>query len=180
MQIFRIVLMGVVLLLCVYVALSPKVVYAPVPRVVLFFLCSALLAILFGTEAASRLELELPGFTFVTAGAAALSLGTLWFLTKLAKPEEKIAVFHVVDEKGQKVSLEHANAYEVLLSGSGLRVATFASGNTLVCIFPEQVGEVELQVNKTTGRTFSGMIGFAGVRQRKLVLGKDLKSQGAA
>lgn len=180
MQIFRLVLMGVVLLLCVYVALRPKVVYAPVPRVVLFFLCSTFLAILFGAEAAARFELQLPGFTFITAGAAALSLGALWFLTKLAKPEEKIAVFHVVDEKGQKVSMEHNNAYEVLLSGSGLRVTTFASGNTLICIFPEQVGEVELQVNKTTGKTFSGTIGFGGARQTKLVLGKDLKSQGAA
>ena len=175
MQVFRIVVMSVVLLLCVYVALSPKIVYAPVPRMVLFFLVSVFLAILFGAEAVSQLQLKLPGFTFVTAGAAALSLGTLWFLTKLSKPEEKIAVFHVLDDQGKPVSLEHKNAYKVLLSSSALQVTTFASGNTLICIFPEQVGEAELQVRLTANTTFSGNIGFAGSRQTKLILGKDLK-----
>lgn len=179
MDIFRLVLVGVVLALGVFVALSPKVVYAPVPRIVLFFLISLLLAILFGAEAVAQLKLELPGFTFVTAGASALCLGTLWILTKLSKPEEQIAVFHVYDEKGAPVNLEWEGAYKVLLSSLGLHVTTFASGSTLVCIFPQQVGEAELQVKKRTDETYVGTIGFAGSRQVKLVLGKDLKIPGA-
>lgn len=177
MEVFRIVLLFVVLALGVFVALSPRVVYAPVPRVVLFFLVSLLLAILFGTAAMAQLKLELPGFTFVTAGAGALCLGTLWILTRLAKPEEKIAVFHVYDEAGQPVNLQGQGAFQVMLAGSGLQVTTFSSGvNTLVFIFPEQVGDVELLVKKTTnGKPYTGNISFAGSRQIKLFLGKDLK-----
>jgi hypothetical protein len=61
----------------VFVALSPRVVYAPQPRVVLYFLISVLVSILLGSEAAARLQLELPGFVFVSSGAAAVCFAML-------------------------------------------------------------------------------------------------------
>jgi hypothetical protein len=143
----------------------------------LFFLVSLLAAILFGAEAMSRLQLQLPGFSFVTAGAAALCLGTLWILNRLAKPEEKIAVFHVYDEHGQPVNLQAQGAFNTLLAGSGLQVTPLLAGvNTLLVVFPEQVDEVELHVKKTDrDKAYAGKIKFAGTRQARLVLGKDLK-----
>src|SRR5437879_1660646 len=96
----------IILFLGLYVALSPSVVYAPTPRVVLFLLIALLPAILFGAEATSALRLEWPGFLLSTTGAAAVCLGLLWVLNHLAKPEEQIAVYYVVDEKNRPVPLE--------------------------------------------------------------------------
>src|SRR5262245_45747205 len=81
----------IILSLGIWVALSPSVIYAPTPRVVLYFLLSLIPAIIFGVEASSRFEFRLPGFCFTTAGAFAVCLGVLFLLTYLSKPEEKIA-----------------------------------------------------------------------------------------
>lgn len=181
MEVFHIVMASVVLALAVYVAMFPRVVYAPVPRTVLFFLLSVLAAVTFGSEVASKFELELPGFCFVTGGAAAVSFGMLGFLTHLTKPAEKIAVFHVDDEANNPVDLEVPGAIEIRLGPSAVQVTKFADKNTLVLIFPEQVEEAELRVKKTNlDPPYIGRVGYAGSRRTTLTLGVDLKQASVA
>jgi hypothetical protein len=164
-----------ILVLAVYVTLWPNVVYAPTPRIVLYFLMSVFLAIVLGTEAAANFRFTLPGFAITCAGAAGAVFGLLFLLTYLSKPEEKIAVFHVYDENGGEVNLQFRDALKVLTTQSGETVTHFEDGNTLVFIFPEQVAEVELQVRSTsTGPVYSGTVGY-GRRKPKLQLGDDLK-----
>ena len=160
-----------------YVALSPSIVYAPVPKVVLFCLISFLPAILFGAEAASKFNLQLPGFAFTTAGAAALALGTLVLLSHLAKPEQQIAVYHIVDQQRQPVlGLDRDGAVEIQLSNQALVVTKLIDGNNLVLIFPEQVGEAEVLVKPVlSGPAYFGKVTYAGNRQSELMLGRDLK-----
>lgn len=169
-----------ILILCVglYVALSPSLVYAPVPKVVLFCLISFLPAILFGAEAAAKFDLHLPGFAFTTAGAAAIALGTLLLLSHLAQPEQQISVFRIVDEHRQPVlGLDREGAVEVQLSDTAMTVTKFIDGNHVVLIFPEQVGECDMLVKPLlSGPTYSGKVGYAGNRQSELVLGQDLKT----
>jgi hypothetical protein len=98
-SIFRIIVALTGLGLGMSVPLSPRVVYAAVPRVMLFYY-NLSLAVLFGAEAASRFQLKLGGVFIAAAGAAAVSLGTLMLLTYLSKPQQQIAVFHVFDENG--------------------------------------------------------------------------------
>lgn len=173
----RIVVLVLILFVGIIVALSPSLVYAPTPRVVLYFLISLLPAILFGAEATSKFQFKLPGFCFTTAGVFAACLGTLFVLTNLSKPEEKIAVFQVFDENGQAVPLDWDGALEVPITDRGLTVSRFVSGNTVILIFPEQVSEVELRIKRlSTGPAFSGTVGYAGSRTSKLFLGKQLKS----
>ena len=162
-----------------YVALSPGVVYAPVPKIVLFCLISFLPAILFGAEAAARFDLKLPGFAFTTAGAAAIALGTLLLLSYLAKPEEQIAVYRIVDDRRQPVlGLDRDGAVEVQLSKQALMVTKLIDGNNVVLIFPEQVGECELVVKPLLlGPAYIGKVSYSGNRQVELMLGRDLKSQ---
>ena len=112
----RIVVMLIILGVAVFVALSPRIVYAPQPRVVLYFLLSILPAILFGTEAAVRLKLDLPGFSFISSGAAAVCFAMLWLLNHFSKPAEKIAVFYIYDEHDNPVDLQWKDAVEVLVS----------------------------------------------------------------
>jgi hypothetical protein len=176
--VFRIIVAVVVLVVGIYVALSPSVVYAPTPRVVLYCLISFLPAILFGAEAVAKFRLQLPGFAFTVIGAAAISLGTLFLLTYLSKPQQQITVFRIVDENRQPViGLDREGAIDVLLSGEGLQVTKLVDGNNVVLIFPEQVGECEVRVRPLTfGPMYSGKIAYAGNRQTELILGRDLKA----
>jgi hypothetical protein len=165
-----------IVLVGLYVALSPSLIYAPVPKVILFCLVSFLPAILFGTEATSQFKLSLPGFVFATTGAAAVALGTLLLLSNLAKPEQQIAVYRIVDEHRQPVlGLDRDGAIQVHLSNQGLAVTKFLDGNSMILIFPEQVGECDILVKPLiSGPTYSGKVTYAGNRQSELLLGKDL------
>jgi len=176
LEILRIVMVIAILGVALVVALSPRVVYAPQPRVVLYFLLSVLVSILLGAEAAARLQLELPGFVFVSSGATAVCFAMLWVLNRLSKPEEKVAVFHIDDETGEPVNLEWEGAVKVQLTVLGLEVTKLVSGNTLVLIFPEQVAEAEIRVRKTSGgKPYVGTVSYAGSMRTTLRLGDQLK-----
>lgn len=177
MKAVKIICMVLILGLGVFVALSPGVIYAPTPKIVLFFLISFLPSLLLGAEASSRFNLRLfPGFTFTTAGACAVCLGALLLLTYLSKPEEKIAVYQVYDENNDPVALDFKEALDVLVTAQGLSVTKFVDGNNVVLIFPEQVGSVELRVKKAPiGPSYTGTVGYAGTRTSKLILGRELR-----
>lgn len=172
----KVVSVFLILGLGLFVALSPTVVYAPTPKVILFFLISFLPSLLFGAEATSRFKLRLPGFAFTTAGACAVCLGAMLLLNHLSKPEEKIAVYKVYDESNEPVALDWQGAFEVMVTAQGLSVTKFIEGHTAVLIFPEQVGSVEVRIKKAPiGPTYSGSIGYAGNRTSNLVLGQELR-----
>src|ERR1700730_11393913 len=146
MKIVQIIAAIVILVLGVIVALSPSLVYAPTPRVILFFLIAILPGLIFGFEASSRLEFRLPGLVFTTAGAFAACLGALIIMNNLAKPQEKIAVFRILDSNGDSVSLDANSAVDVPVTQSGLGVTKFVDRDTVILIFPEQVGSAELRI----------------------------------
>jgi hypothetical protein len=172
----RVVTILVGLAIAAFVALSPNVAYAPTPRIILYLLTSLIPAILFAGEVSTRLQLRLPGLVFTATGTAAFTLTTLIILTHYSKPEAQIAVFHVVDENDDRVPLDWQGAVETPVSGTGIGVTRFVDGNALVLIFPEQLPEVELRVKRTSGgRPCVGTVGYAGTRQYKLVLGRDLR-----
>lgn len=177
MKVIKIVAIAMILGVGIYVAVSPSLVYAPTPRIVLFFLVSFLPGLLLGAEAASRFEMRLPGFAFTTAGACAVCFGALFLLAYLSQPEEKIAVFQVYDERNNPVLLDWSGALEVPVTSQGLTVTRFVEGNNLILVFPEQVGSVELRIKKAlSGSTYSGTVGYSGSRTSKLMLGAQLKT----
>lgn len=172
----KIVCFFLILALGLFVALSPGVIYAATPKIVLLFLISFLPSLLFGAEASSRFDLRLPGFTLTTFGACAVCLGGLLLLNHLSKPEEKIAVYQVYDENNDPVALDWQGAIEVPVTAQGLTVTKFIDGNNAVLIFPEQVGSVEVRVKTAPiGPTYSGTVGYAGNRTSKLLLGQQLR-----
>lgn len=159
----------------IYVALSPSIVYAPAPRVVLFFIISVIPAILFGSEISSKFNLSLPGFAFAVAGAGAVFFGALFSLNYLAKPEQQIAVFSFYDEEGNPFPIDAPGIVKLNLAQTGLTVTDVAKGNDLILIFPEQVAQVEIEVTKfVADKPFQGILTYAGNRTRKLTLGKEL------
>lgn len=165
-----------ILLMAMAVAFMPNLFYAPVPKIVLFFLVSMLPAILLGAEASDRFQLNLGWMVAVIGGGAAVSFVAFYLLVTFAKPEQQIAVFEIVDENNQEVSLEWDGAYKVSLAGSALSVTHLAKGNQLVVIFPEQVASVTLSVRKSSqGEWYSGSLSYTGTRSLSKALGKDLK-----
>ncbi len=171
----KIVAIVLVLGLALYVAFTPDVVYAPVPKMVLFFLISIIPATLIGADVASKFSLKLPGIAFTTVGACAIFFAALTMLTKYAKPEEQIAVYEIIDENDEKVPLEWG-AVDIPITHKGMTVTKFVSGNAVALIFPEQVGKVPIRVKKApAGKTYSGSVTYAGSRTSTLKLGKELK-----
>lgn len=175
-NIVRICTIAGILLLGIYVALKPDLVYAPTPKVVLYLLISFLPALLIGAEASTRFEFKLPGFVFTTAGACAVCFGSLILLTKLTKPEQQIAVYHIIDEEDQPITLEYEGAVDIETTSNGLKPVKFVDGNTIIIIFPEQVGKVKLKVRKSDiSHLYSGEVNYAGDRMTDLKIGRDLK-----
>jgi len=172
----RIICTLTVLGLMVYVVLSPTLVYAPAPKVILFFLAASFLAIITGAEATAKFELKLPGFVAVTTGTAAICLTTLLTLVHFAKPEQQIAVYNVIDENNRPVNLNWDGAIALSPSQTGLVANLFVKGNTLILIFPEQLGEQEVSIKKTSdGKPYVGILSYAGSRSTRRKLGEDLK-----
>jgi hypothetical protein len=154
-----------ILVLGVFVALSPGLVYAPTPRIILYFLVASLPSLLFGAEATSRFEMKLPGFVFTTAGACAVCFGGLLLLNHLSKPAENIAVFHVVGETGDDINLDRAGVLKVRTTSSGNTVTNFVDKDTLVLIFPEQVGTVDIEVTDVSrSATYAIPVSYTGNR----------------
>lgn len=175
MNTLKIIVIVAILSLGIYVALSPGVVYAPTPRIVLYFLICFLPSLLLGAEATSRFELQLPGFVFTTAGACAICFGALLLVTHLAKPEEKIAVYQIYDEHNEPVALDWDGAIDIPITAQGLSVTRFIDRNSVIVIFPEQVSLVEIRIKKSyTGHTYTGNISYSGNRTAKIVLGESL------
>ena len=95
---FRIGVSISVLLVGLYVSISPELVYAPTPRTILYLLVACLPAILFASEAAASFEMRLPGFIASAGGAAAVTFLGLFLLSHFSKPDTQIAVFHIYHE----------------------------------------------------------------------------------
>lgn len=176
MERLRVIAIALILLLLLVVALSPGLVYAPVPRIVLFLLASVFLAVLIGAEASTRFRLKLPGFLFVTGGASALALGTLFALVHLTKPDKQVVVFEVMDSSGEKVNLGVFGALELERHSSGLQPTVFVNGNAAVFIFPEQLIEQAIVVRTSTGgQGYRGVISYAKPPAVPLRISKDLQ-----
>jgi hypothetical protein len=176
MKVLQIVSGAAILILGLVVALTPNLVYAPAPRVILFFLVAIFPAILFGSLVTANLEVKGPWFVFTTTGVFAVCLAGLLTLDHLAKPQEKIAVYQVFDSNDEPLNLEAKSAVEVPVTESGLTVTKFVDGNTIVLIFPEQTGKAEIRVKPiSTAAAYTGEVTYAGSRRSKLFIGRDLK-----
>jgi hypothetical protein len=176
MKYLRNIAIGSILVLLLLVALTPGLVYAPVPRVILFLLSSIFLAVFIGAEASTQFKLKLPGFLFVTGGAGALALGTLFLLVYLTKPDKQVVVFEVLDSSGEKVNLGVFGALELERHPSGLQPTVFINGNAAVFIYPEQLVDQGIVVRTSTGgRAYRGTVSYARPPAVPLRISKDLK-----
>jgi len=164
------------LAIAVWAALRPDVIYAPVPKAVLFVMVALVPAVLLAGEAVVRLDLKWPGFAVTATGTAALAITLLLILDHISQPEERVVAFEVREPNGDPfVGLEVAG--NVRLTAGALEPQYCAKGNKLYFVFPEQVGDVELGV-QTAGRWHYGTIRYAGERRPVLTIGEDLKAAG--
>lgn len=173
LKIVRLGAVAAILVVALIVALSPNTFYSPVPRTILFWLSAIMPALLLGAEAANTtVNFKLPTLVFTSTGAFAVCIVGLYFLTKMAKPEQQIAVYDVVDKSGQPVMLDAPGILDVKTSNTGLSVTHFERGNTIVLIFPEQVSDCTLNIRETSLDTKPTpvSVGYAGSYRRTVTL----------
>lgn len=152
-------------LVTLFVALNPSIGYAPVPRVVLFFLLAILFTLLFVGELDARFEMKLPGFIFSSTGVLAAMCGLLLLLNHLATPEVQATRFTL---RYQGVTtLRFTSEMIRVKAGQGVSgtIPYFFSGEDLYVIYPPGVSTAEISVNPTGGRWFRKELGYAGNRQ---------------
>jgi hypothetical protein len=176
MQVLRIVAAAGVLVVLIVVLATPSVYYPPVQRTILFLLASLLIGLLVAAEAGTQFRLDMKWFAFVTGGSAAIVIFLCWWLTHLAQPDFRIAVYKVVDEKGDLVDLNWKGAYELSTMPNGAKANPIVQGNEIALIYNEQQEQQELRVRKTPNDPwYTGTISFFEVRQYTLTFGKELK-----
>lgn len=176
MKIFQWVVATVILALLVFIAVSPGITYAPVPRVVIFLLASIFPALLISTTAATKFQLKAGGLLFVTTGASAFFMGVLVLLAHLAKPELQVVQFEVVDKAGERVNMAPYYALTIHANPSGLSVTHFIKGSSVIFVFPEQLVEQRVGVKLSSdGPTYNGVVSYAKRPEGPLQIGKHLK-----
>lgn len=160
--------------LMVFVALNPDGEYRQTPKVILLFLAAMVPAVLFGSKTAARLKWTLGSFAGVVSGLGAFFLAMVLVLNHLASPGEAIAVFHIIDQDSNAISLETAGALEITSRGSAMTPTYYRQGNTLVAIFFGQVDEAQIVV-RYGGQRYHGVIKYDGAaRSSSLRLGEHL------
>lgn len=165
-----------ILILLGYVAVSPQLAYAPVPRIILFLLASVFPALLIATTATTQLQLEAKGFFFVTSGASAFFIALLLILNYISKPELQVVAFSVVDEKGSEVNLTPYYALQLEPNPNGLVANYYVRGGRAVMVYPEQVVEQMIRVKLSAdGQVYRGVVSYAKRPVSSLRIGHELK-----
>jgi len=175
--IVRVVAVIVVIAEAVWVTFSPQALFAPTQRTVLFFLISLVPALLLGEMGSATLEvkgkMKALTFGFFAVGAIAVFFAALWSFDTLSKPEEQIAVYQIFDSKGSPITLNPRRVKDPV-GPRGLTVTTCVKDTHIFMIFPEQVGEVRLDVEPLSNTHYAGMVSYVGSRKTDLILGADL------
>lgn len=160
----------------VAVVFVPGLVYTPPQKVVVFFLLALCPALLLADRASARFEMKLPGMVFTATGAAAILFGSLFALDHLAKPQQQIAVFEVLDDLRNPYPLDSSEFRLHPDHSTGLVPTRFIDGSTLVLMFPQQLPAVTVSLTDPLSRkTYRGTITYAGNLTSDLIVGKDLK-----
>jgi hypothetical protein len=160
----------------VAVAFIPNLVYAPIQKVAIFFLLGLCPAVLLADKATTRFQLKLPGMVFTAGGAAAILFGLMFWLDRLSKPEEQIALYEIFDASGNPYPLQVAEFEVHRDRHTALTPSYFTDRNTIILIFPQQLPEADISIkDPLTQRTVRGTVSYTGSRTNKLTIGKELK-----
>lgn len=177
MQYVRIAATCLLVVVLIVVIFTPSVYYPPTQRTILYLVASLLIGLLVGAETTTQFKLDLKWFSFVSVGSAALVIFLCWWLTYLSKPDVKMAVYQIRDEKGNTVDLNWAGAVELPTMPNGTKANAFIRGSEIVLIYPEQLEQQTLRIRKTPDDPgYETTVSFAGVRQFTLSFGKELST----
>jgi hypothetical protein len=147
-----------------FVALSPSVGYAPVPRVVLFFVLAFLFTLVSVGELDARFEMKLPGFLFSSTGVLAAMCGLLLLLNHLAAPEVQATRFTLRYKGIHQLALQPKMIEVKGVQGFG-HVPHFVDGEDLFVIYPQGVTSAEVRINPLGLGWFHKELSYAGNRK---------------
>lgn len=165
------ILVAVLVALGVFVALMPSLTFAPVPKMMLLFLVSLLPAILFGSKITAQFNLEIKGMVISTGGMFASILILMLFFYSLTKPEQQIAVFQIYENsQTNKFILDLPDSVSFDANATNLFPTKYQTGNTLILIFPEQLGSISVRFKSGQNIVYRKTLSYAGNRESIITL----------
>ena len=165
-------LVAAAFIVAIYVAVNPAIGYAPVPRVILFFVMAILFTLIFVGELDARFEMKVPGFIFSCTGALAAACGLLLLLNHLAASEVQATRFTLRHTKAPELKLDARMVKVKALQGVS-SVPYFVDGEDVYVIYPQGVTNAELRVNAFGDAWVRKELSYAGNRQVIYYLDKD-------
>ena len=157
-----------ILVLGLYVAWNPTLVYASTPRLVLFFLIAMLPSILFTSSVVATITADLKWLGFSATGPAAVLFIGLFFLDKYAKPEERLAVYNLFEDQTTQVFADG-----VSVTG-GARAYLDQSGHALIVHYGSSDESIQINIDSPVGRHFCHL-SYPGTRSLVLFLREEKK-----
>jgi hypothetical protein len=159
--------LAVSLAIALYVSLATDVVFHPTRRVVVFALVALIPTILFSERMTAQFKMEIYGFLITATGVMGGFLGILFLLDWLSKPEEQIAIYTLVDEKGNDLVPFET---QVTAKDANLDPTVVREGARLAIVFPSQSPHVRLRVTLPgEDRTYEAQLSYLGARKTMLV-----------
>lgn len=158
-------LIGGAFLVALYLALNPSIGYAPVPRVVLFFVLALLFTLVSVGELDAKFEMRLPGFLFTSTGVLAAMCGLLWLLNHLAAAEVQATRFTLRYKGVHKLTFTPSMISVTPLQGIGGSMPYFIDGEDIYLIYPLGVNTAQVRVNPVGLKWYHKELSYAGNRQ---------------
>jgi hypothetical protein len=163
--------LAALVILAIFIALSPSVVYQPVPRVIVFMLIAIATGLALGRQVTGSLQISGGWATATFGGIVAVVFGAFFLLTRAATPDLNVRVYEVTDG-GQPVGLHGAGVLEVR-STTDTPVDHCATGDKLFVLFPSSAPSARVHVS-WRGRRHSGIVD-AAAPVRTLRIGDELQ-----
>lgn len=150
----KIIVLAVCVFIVIYVLTRPSIVFAPTPRIVVFFALSILPIIVLTENISARLKVSIGnGLVFHATGATAVVFFGLFCLVKLSRPDIQRAIYHVKERGvGDAVWISaNSDSAEVRAAKRGGAPVMYVSKSTIILDFPEQVEQATLILRDQAG-----------------------------
>jgi hypothetical protein len=163
--------LAALVILAIFIALSPSVVYQPVSRVIVFMLVAIATGLALGRQVTGTLEIKGGWATATFGGIVAVVFAAFFLLTRAATPALDVRVFQVSDG-GEPVGLQGAGVVDVR-STTDTPVDHCVAGDKLFILFPSAAPAARIHVS-WRGQRYRAVVD-ASDPVRELRIGDELR-----
>lgn len=148
--------------------------YTITNKVILFFVCSFIPALLWGKSSTTEANFNVGIFKIKTVGATAVLIAVLIALNHLTTPKHSIGIYSILDENGKKINLDSV-VINCDMSNFGLKGTILTDRENIAIIFPKGIESLNVTLKKNDFVEYYGAVNFTPDKKQVLELGSDLR-----